>query len=204
MAGRYSSFGEAEIEAGSSVTNNLRFGGQYFDDETGLHYNYYRYYDPKTGRFTTPDPIWLMGGINLFAYVKNDPVNNFDPFGLFRFGKRPFYGLPFMNLDPIHDALNIEVAHEHGFFEDGSGENIGFFGVRAFNAPGIVRQDDPGLLDDYQLFGPHYDDDIMREAISNIGGGTYNLIGRNCQVWAERARQEYERLRREREQTPCP
>ena len=56
--------------------------GQYFDQETGLHYNYHRYYDPTTGRYLTPDPIGLVGGINPFAYTFNNPVNLIDPYGL--------------------------------------------------------------------------------------------------------------------------
>jgi RHS repeat-associated protein len=56
--------------------------GQYYDQETGLHYNYFRYYNPQTGRYVTPDPIGLEGGINLFAYVENNPVNLIDPYGL--------------------------------------------------------------------------------------------------------------------------
>jgi len=54
----------------------------YYDQETGWHYNYYRYYDPKTGRYLTPDPIGHAGGINLYSYVLNNPVNLFDFFGL--------------------------------------------------------------------------------------------------------------------------
>ena len=78
----YKPFGEAEVNPGSSQTNHFRFQGQYYDSETGFHYNHHRYYDPKTGRYLTPDPIGPAGGINPYLYVENDPVNRVDPSGL--------------------------------------------------------------------------------------------------------------------------
>jgi RHS repeat-associated protein len=67
--------------APTSVTCRLRFPGQYWDEESGLHYNYFRYYDPEVGRFLSPDPLGLDGGPNPHAYVPN-PCAWIDPFGL--------------------------------------------------------------------------------------------------------------------------
>ncbi|KVP96186.1 hypothetical protein WL02_10175 [Burkholderia ubonensis] len=61
--------------------NPIRFQGQYHDDETGLHYNRHRYYDPNSGRFISKDPIGLAGGINVYRYAPN-PVQWVDPLGL--------------------------------------------------------------------------------------------------------------------------
>jgi RHS repeat-associated protein len=61
----------------------IRFPGQWFDAESGLHYNRFRYYEPETGRYLSQDPIGLLGGFNLYAYGKN-PINWVDPFGLAR------------------------------------------------------------------------------------------------------------------------
>jgi large repetitive protein len=85
-AAGYDSFGLARVDV-AVVENNLRFSGQYFDGETGLHYNWHRFYDPATGRYISADPIGLDGGINLYAYVRNDPVNWVDPWGLFYIDK---------------------------------------------------------------------------------------------------------------------
>jgi RHS repeat-associated protein len=77
----YTPFGGA-VTSIQTVENPFRFPGQYYDQETGLHYNYFRYYNPQTGRYITPDPIGLWGGINLFAYVQNSPLRYIDPYGL--------------------------------------------------------------------------------------------------------------------------
>ncbi len=68
--------------ASGSVSVNLRFPGQYYDAETNLHYNHFRYYDPELGRYITSDPIGLRGGMNTYGYVEQNPIVSIDPRGL--------------------------------------------------------------------------------------------------------------------------
>ncbi|WP_348549784.1 RHS repeat-associated core domain-containing protein [Psychrobacter sp. KFRI-CH2-11] len=70
-----------QIQVSQNELQPIRFQGQHFDEETGLHYNRFRYYDPDVGMFTTRDPIGLMGGGNVFQYALN-PTGWVDPLGL--------------------------------------------------------------------------------------------------------------------------
>ncbi|WP_281287701.1 RHS repeat-associated core domain-containing protein [Geobacter argillaceus] len=76
----YESFGRPTPSA--NFRNSLTYTGREWDKETGLYYLRYRYYDPMDGRFISRDPIGFRGGINLYSYVQNNPINFIDPLGL--------------------------------------------------------------------------------------------------------------------------
>ncbi|OPB10501.1 rhs family protein [Pseudomonas fluorescens] len=77
----YRAYGQISRLDVGKVDNPLRFQGQYLDPESGLHYNRHRYYNPDIGRYLTPDPVKLAGGINAYQYAPN-PTGWVDPLGL--------------------------------------------------------------------------------------------------------------------------
>jgi RHS repeat-associated protein len=100
---------------GTLFKYNLRFAGQYFDNETRLHYNYFRNYDPETGRYISSDPIGLAGGLNVYGYASGNPLIYTDPLGLRRIGRdirEALENLP----DPGIEVRNREPGiHCYGF-----------------------------------------------------------------------------------------
>ena len=195
----------------SPYGNRYCFQGREIDWDTGLIYFRARWYNPETGRWLSKDPIGIAGGLNLYVFCGNNPVNFIDPLGLFQFGERPLEGMPQGSqtvvdfISPIGGLIqrgtNSKLVHEHGFFEDGSGDNIGF------SPDGRFSENPKGK--GYRMDGKHYNDALMREALKNVYDGDYNLLGKgagpknNCQDWADRLRAEYDRLQKGREENGC-
>jgi RHS repeat-associated protein len=109
----YKPFGQA-VASVEAVTNNLRFPGQYYDEETGLHYNYFRYYNPTIGRYMRPDPIGFGGGdLTLYGYAVNSPNNKTDPLGLADVGMAWWPSWPpdpsqnWMSIDPLQFSIGL-------------------------------------------------------------------------------------------------
>ena len=131
---QYNAFGQASITTPTAtddkptVASGLRFPGQVEDAETGLYYNWHRYYDPELGRYVTADPIGLVGGVNLYAYVNGNPVDWMDPTGLV---KAPGTGESFI---PIWGSAR-QAAHDI---------ECGNYGWAAFNA-GMALLDATGV-----------------------------------------------------------
>jgi len=87
---------------------NLRFQGQYLDREIGLHYNTFRFYDPDVGRFTTPDPIGLAGGVNTYLYADN-PFGWIDPLGLTCGSSGKVHGNSHASKNPNHVYVIVDT-----------------------------------------------------------------------------------------------
>jgi RHS repeat-associated protein len=86
---------EDPAKLGERFTLNLRFPGQYYDAESGLYYNYFRDYEPLTGRYVQSDPIGLAGGLNTYSYADESPLVYSDPLGLTAWScTRPLGGNP--------------------------------------------------------------------------------------------------------------
>ncbi len=111
-AARYRAFGRIQEMLVDEIHQPLRFLGQYHDDETGLHYNRHRYYDPDQGRFIHQDPIGLLGGLNAYNYAPN-PVNWCDPLGLMC--KEADGDFVYRLLRPDEDIAKGIVAKRPGF-----------------------------------------------------------------------------------------
>ena len=83
-------YGELRHVVGDKQACPFRWPGQYEDEETGLYYNRFRYYDPDSGEYVSQDPIGLAGGLNTTSYA-HDPASWCDPFGLKKCGQRKLY-----------------------------------------------------------------------------------------------------------------
>lgn len=190
------------------------FAGGLYDQDTGLVRFGARDYDTETGRWTAKDPILFAGGDeNLYVYCNDDPINFIDSMGLAYFALRPLGCLPWIpgeSHNPIYDYLNTELSHEQIFFEDKRGGNIGFTKEASYGiwgifgiGPAVIHQEtDPVQIAKYHITRKGYNDEILRQAVKNVGISGYNYqllwfgFGSkfNCQDWAERVRKEYDRL----------
>jgi RHS repeat-associated protein len=134
----YDSFGNLTDGADQE---GYAFTGREWNPESGLYYYRARYYDPNIGRFISEDPVGLLGGVNFYAYVDNDPVNWIDSWGLAKTksGKKRFKtgdaaavaGLKLVNPQSIRDNLEIcfSVCEQGGTF---------------FNTPALTNYVDSG------------------------------------------------------------
>ncbi len=95
---------------GSNIWIHLRFPGQYRDSETGLYYNWNRYYDPNTGRYITSDPIGLRGGLNTYIYADSNPLFFLDIRGLDSTERSPNPRKPKISVPKTTDLLCIPVG----------------------------------------------------------------------------------------------
>ncbi|OGH08156.1 MAG: hypothetical protein A2W22_06240 [Candidatus Levybacteria bacterium RBG_16_35_11] len=114
--GEFKPFGET-LSITGSITNNLRFPGQYYDSETGLHQNWWRDYNTMIGRYPEADPIGIGRGINhLYVYSLNNPIIYIDPFGLLSYEE--VSGLVMANnLSGQSDAMIVCICWKESSFD---------------------------------------------------------------------------------------
>ena len=180
------------------LTQPFQYVGQsgVMAEPNGFYYMRARYYDPKVGRFLSEDPIGFDGGdVNLYAYVGGNPVMGIDPFGLAYRQQRPLdkFGLRNTTVGPLHhDRFLYDNGDDSGYYRDST-----------------VGDDRSSLVGKYQNVGEHLDDDLLRQAETNVSQfwdrseypdvEKYELLWHNCQDYCDAVIAEYDVLKAMRE-----
>ena len=170
----YTPYGEATAEG--DVTQPIQWSSEYNDEELGLVYYNYRHLNPRDGRWISRDPIMEQGGWNLFAFVNNNGIINFDYLGKGYLARRPLAHTAFTHDGEkyytihghVYKAEGLSIQHSHFFFEDET--NIGYFpdGLHEDNSEGEERKL-------YIKIRDKLDDCILREAIKKTPPKPYSL-----------------------------
>jgi RHS repeat-associated protein len=147
---RYDAFGNCAVIT-QEIENNLRLAGQYYDAETGLYYNYHRYYDPVTGRYLQTDPY--REGLNLYAYCHNNPNSFIDPMGLCMLKKLKGLGKDLVRLlrNRLHSYFTpfYAIADWLGSFDNPIMQLLGAGYYAGWNFMEKLASGPIGLLDNY-------------------------------------------------------
>ena len=191
---------------------HIWFSTKYLDHETSLYYFGKRFYSPFLCRWLNQDPRGESGGINLYAFCCNNPVNNFDPDGCAYFAKRRIHGGKFQNLaakvlqcpfvSDLADSGNFEIAHEQLFYEDGSG-NIGWGMDADETGRGDFMRNEP--YDGYVTREGGYNDCIMHIAEGLVGRPDHYQAWTgpkskcNCQDYCDKLRNKYNEIKNSQE-----
>jgi RHS repeat-associated protein len=156
---RYDPWGNV-ISSTGGLANSLRFTAREWDEESGLYFYRARYYDPQVGRFISRDPIGVRGGMNLYAYVANRPVNLRDPSGLL--------------IDELLDYLFSDSrAEEAKGVVDRADQAMDLAQSAAELADAVENRDDPARgLDALEAIG-----DIVDTCFGAVGGFFGGLMG---------------------------
>ncbi|QLQ33442.1 MAG: RHS repeat-associated core domain-containing protein [Candidatus Thiothrix singaporensis] len=149
---------------GKQTIVNLRFPGQYYDAESGLHQNWHRTYDPSLGRYISSDPIGLAGGVNTYGYVANEPINWADPSGLEKLILFPQKTPEYLAAQSVPDTPGLLTVYAHG------NENV------VSSTPEATNKMDAQALKDRIINDVNYTDGMPIQLMScNAGSGDHPI-----------------------------
>ena len=209
----YDVFGRTVAQNGTMAdVFAMRYSTKYYDKEAGLYYYGKRHYSPTWRRWLTRDPIEERGGLNLYVFCRNNALLFLDKDG------QAFFAVRRLEDNPVNNFLykmtgsglandfvrkhNMELVHEHLFFQDGKlPSDIGWGDDDANPGNGTYMHDGGFLADVYTQRDGGYDDCVMREAVARVKPTRYNAYSLgfsakyNCQDYADELRTMYWQLK---------